>query len=102
MRGGRSAFGVQRSAFSVQRSAFDGRQPEIARRSGGLMYHRLPACGRTARGDLPPYLCAKWGFSPWLPHRLEAYATLTLRRVERWFITPVVSSHEPTSTTADG
>ena len=35
------------------------------------------------------------GFSPWLQHRLEAYATLTLRSVEPCFITPVVSSTNP-------
>ena len=25
------------------------------------MSHRLPACGRTVRSGLRPYLCAKWG-----------------------------------------
>ena len=43
----------------------------------GLMSHRLPACVGPPGVIYVHIYAQNGGFSPWLPHRLEAYATLT-------------------------
>ncbi len=64
------------------------------------MSHRLPACVGPSGVIYVHIYAQNGGFSPWLPHRLEAYATLT-SECRAMFHNTCREIREPTATTLE-